>query len=271
MDQTVPEEHTAHAKGNSPGVSDGEMLASLSDWITPDAPEIHWEVPEEFHSLGLEYVDEQHEKYLELLAARVWPGGSDQQRDLITMWYSEVAATATQAGAAYAGFCILATDDDRVSTASLTIRCEPLDSTAASQTADALLEALSSDASLEVHRVETNCGPAVISISGTQVIFRASGSANLPAEQEPSAPAPPISLAQIDAYCPLPEVERLLVFSLSTPSFAELPWYIAKLSELVDTVELSSPERHQEPVTGLQHGKTPADHHQTLPVQDVFG
>jgi hypothetical protein len=199
--------------------------------------------------------------------------GSDIQRGTIASWYREIAASASEDGTAYAGFCMMGTEDDRMSSASLTVRCEPTDATAANLVADALVEALSIDPAQEVHRVESNCGPVVVVFSGVRV---APPEEMMVAEDGDMAdPVPPLVFARVDAYCPLPRVSRLLVFDLSTPSLAELPWYIAKLSEVVDTVEIvaDQPSSYSSgsDSDSLSHARRDDAHPSTLSVRDVFG
>ncbi|GAA2397322.1 hypothetical protein GCM10010420_24000 [Streptomyces glaucosporus] len=237
----------------------GDGAPSLPpDWPEPDAPELYWEVPAEFHSLGLEYDDERREAHLSELAVRIWPGGTGEQHDTIASWYREVSSVAAGDEAVYAGIGLFSTDDDRLSIASLVIRCEQVDSADAHVAATALEEFLSNDPAQEVHRTEADCGPVVISFSGNLLSPTGEEEAIglLPA---PSAPVPPLVTAQIDVYCPLPGISRLLVFSLSTPSTADFPWYVHMLSGIVDTVEVVARPLASPDVSGPPYGQPMAN------------
>ncbi|URN13372.1 hypothetical protein LUW77_23400 [Streptomyces radiopugnans] len=213
----------------APGAPEGSGAA-------PDGPDFFWIAPEEFRSLGLEYTDEEREEHLVRLMDAIWPGGTDEEQDRLSAWYRDVAEAAAADGAVYTGICLLRTDDDRISTASLTVRCEPLQDHDADLAVRGLVELLSLDEFQEVHRVEAGVGPAVLVISGFEVT---PGEAPGDAVSAPSsAPVSPIVFARADVYCPLPAVSQLLVFSLTTPSLRELPWYVQRLSEIAHTVEI---------------------------------
>lgn len=217
------------------------MSSALSsdDSIGTDAPDFFWTVPEEFRSLGLEYTDEEREEYLVQLADTIWPGGTDEERDQIIAWYRDVARAAASDGAVYAGICMLGTEDDRVSTASLTVRCEPIEGNDADLAARGLVEALSADEHQEVHRVDAACGPAVLAISGFEMTPAGDQDGTTP--PPPSAsPASPLVFARADVYCPLTAVSQLFVLSLTTPSLKDFPWYVHRLSEVANTIEIPS-------------------------------
>ncbi|MGH9194957.1 MAG: hypothetical protein ACRD1T_04370 [Acidimicrobiia bacterium] len=218
---------------------------SASSRVAADegTPDFYWTAPEEFLSLGVEFTDEQREDHLVEFAEKLWPSGTLEQQDQFIAWYRDVAAAAGDDGAAYSGVCFLAMEDDRVSTASLTMRGEPADTSDAEFSVKALVEALSNDEMQEVHRVESKCGPAVLAISGFRV-----GPAGGPSDEPSGAAPPPVSpvmFARADVYFPLPQVSLLLVFSLTTPSLPDLPMYVSRFAEIIDTIEVaetSSPD-----------------------------
>ncbi|WP_101258002.1 hypothetical protein [Streptomyces barkulensis] len=231
----MPETHAPSTPGTLPPAPG----APESSGAAPDGPDFFWTAPEEFRSLGLEYTDEEREEYLVRLMDVIWPGGTDEEHHRLSAWYREVAEAAAADGAVYTGICLLSTDDDRISTASLTVRCEPLEDDDAELAARGLVELLSLDEFQEVHRVEAEFGPAVLVISGFEVTPGGAPRDTTPVPS--SAPVSPIVFARADVYCPLPAVSQLLVFSLTTPSLRELPWYVQRLSEIAHTVEI--PER----------------------------
>ncbi|GAA2458479.1 hypothetical protein [Streptomyces macrosporus] len=227
----LPSDATAPATATDP--------TGPTDPADPDAPDFFWTVPEEFRSLGLEYTDEEREEHLVHLADAIWPGGTDEEQERIIAWYRDVAQAAAADGAVYAGVCMLGTEDDRVSTASLTVRCEPIEGNDADLAARGLVEALSVDEYQEVHRVEAAWGPAVLVISGFEMTPAGEQDGAVPSS--PADPAPsPVVFARADVYCPLTAVSQLLVLSLTTPSLKDLPWYVHRLSEITDTIEIPS-------------------------------
>lgn len=204
------------------------------------SPDLYWTAPEEFLSLGVTYDDAEREAKLEVLAEQIFPGGSDEQVDQLIGWYREVAAAASADGAEYAGICIVGAEDDRACTASLTARCTPADSADPDLAARSLLEMLSIRESQEAHRVDSANGPAVLVISGFELD---PGAAEATDAATASAPPAPIHFARIEVYLPLPTLAHLLVFSLTTPSLHAIPWFVSRLSEVVDTVEVA-PVQH---------------------------
>ncbi|MFG2698732.1 hypothetical protein [Kitasatospora sp. NPDC048407] len=184
-----------------------------------------FDVPVHFHDLGMHLDDDQRAVHLRELACEIWAGGTEAQRAGVQQFYGELADAAAEDGASYAGVCLMATEDDRVSTASLVARSETLEPAADPEAViETLEEVLSLDPAADVHRTETEQGPAVVAFSGVEWT---------PVPEQPALP-----LVRMDVYLPLPEISELLVFSLTTPSLPDLPEYVALLSELTDTVEV---------------------------------
>ncbi|GAA4867054.1 hypothetical protein [Kitasatospora terrestris] len=181
-------------------------------------------VPVAFHDLGLHLTDEERAAHLEEISAEIWCGGTDHQRRSTQELYGGIADAAAADGATYAGICMVATEDDRVSSASLIIRSETVEPADAETIARTLQDVLTLDPAADVHRTEVEAGPAVVSFVGV--------------EWTPPGGAAAIPMAKVDVYLPLPEASSLLVMSLTTPSLPELPDYVALLSELAGTVRL---------------------------------
>ena len=199
----------------------------------PEGPELRIEFPLTLHSLGLDLDDAEREAHLREVAAEVWCGGTQAQRDAVRGWYAEVAEAAAADGAFYAGLGIFATPDDRMSTVTLVARLDTTDRTDARTATDALHEVLSLTSAHDVHPVELECGPAVVSFSAVE--YRAGA-------DEHGARPDPVEIARAEVYVPLPELEGLLVLGLATPSLLDLPDYVRMLSHVAETVEVFHPE-----------------------------
>ncbi|MEV4616316.1 hypothetical protein AB0K43_27540 [Kitasatospora sp. NPDC049258] len=195
------------------------------------SPEVGFtfDVPVAFHDLGMHLSDEQRWEHLEEVAAEVWSGGTPDQRSGVRQLYADVADAAAADGASYAGLCMFATEDDRVSSASLIVRSETIEPGEVEAIAAILHETLSLDPDCDVYRTEVEAGPALVQFTGLQWT---------PPVAEGQAPPAAIPMARVDAYLPLPEARSLLVMSLTTPSLPDLPHYVALLSELAETVQL---------------------------------
>ncbi|MEV4557053.1 hypothetical protein AB0K51_08645 [Kitasatospora sp. NPDC049285] len=197
-----------------------------------DAPgdDIRWEVPVQFHSLGVELSEEQREAHLGEVAAEVWSGGTEFQRSTVASWYREIAASAAEDGAVYSGFLLGGTEDDRVTIATLVIQADEADTSDAEVAAAALHDLLSLDPADEVFRAQAPVGPVVVTVSGSLV--------ELPDEGEG---ATTLELAQACAYVPVPGADTLVTMTLSTPSLVDFPEYVAMLAGIVDTVVYDRP------------------------------
>jgi hypothetical protein len=221
---------------------------------------IQWRIPEEFRSLGLELEPAERDAYLDSMAADIWAGGTDYQRDTVAYWYKQIAEAAADDGTLEAAFCMLRTADDRVTTATLSIIAEPIERTPDVRTVVAgLVEALSDDPANEVLEVNTAGGPGVLVLSGLQMTAR--GGADGTGESVT------LDLAQASAYLPCPPVSQLVVLTLTTPMVQDFPDYVGVLAAVADTVEVSMETRPAAPAR-----QSPADAHpSTLSVRDVFG
>jgi hypothetical protein len=77
----------------------------------------------------------------------------------------------------------------------------------------------------DVHQVELECGPAVVSFHSV--------------EFEREQPEPSFAFAHIELYVPSPIGGYLLIFALSTPSLEDLPIYVSLMSQIGDSVTFS--------------------------------
>jgi hypothetical protein len=212
-------------------------------------PDIEWVIPYHFHSLGLELDSPERAVHLEEVACEVWPGGTGSQRQTVAGWYADIAEAAAAAGALYAGLAFLSTDDDRISTATLTIRAESLEPAEPGVAIAGLIEVLSADPAHEVHRTQVACGPAVVVFTG--LVWQPPR----PAEASPQEPRPAaLKLAQAEVYLPLEEAETLLVLCLSSPDLRDFPEYVGVLSTVADSVSLGPSAPSVPLFTGAQDG-----------------
>ncbi|GAA2258679.1 MULTISPECIES: hypothetical protein [Kitasatospora] len=198
-----------------------------------------FDVPVHFHDLGMHLTDEQRWAHLSEVAAEIWSGGTGYQRKTVQRLYADLAGAAAADGASYAGICMFATEDDRVSSASLIVRSETIEPADVETVASVLHETLSLNPDCDVYRTEVEAGPAIVRFTGIQWT---------PPPAAEGAPRPAaIPMAQIDVHLPLPEVSSLLVMSLTTPSLPDLPHYVALLCELAESVRLLDDEPDRQP------------------------
>ncbi|WP_050502670.1 hypothetical protein [Streptomyces monomycini] len=203
------------------------------------------EIPDGFHTLGLEGDDAYREDCIREMADLVWSEGTDLQRDTMAAVYDEMAGTFADDGAFYAGVCFVGMEDDRVSTASVVARLDDTDATDADLVATGLAEALS-HTTTDVSVTRVPAGPCVVSFHGSEWV--------------PAEGAEPLGIARVDAQIPVPSRAQLLTLSLSTPSLTELPVYVNLLrliAETVAVVDAESPSDASDPgaevVTGQRN------------------
>lgn len=193
--------------------------------------EISLWIPTGFHSLGLEVPEEERQAHLEDVAAEIWPSGTDFQRETVTGWYSEIADSAAEDGALYAGLCLVATEDEEPGSAFLLIRAERADCSDAMLATTGLVEAFSADPAKEVYRATAAGRPIAVVFSTLTWTPSATAAA---ADQ----PATPLTIATAEAYIPLPQISRILVLCISSPTLELFPDFVSLLSGIAETVEV---------------------------------
>jgi hypothetical protein len=203
-------------------------MSSTDNLAAPDqsGPSLYWCPPLYFHSLGLDLPEEERPAHLAEIAAEIWPGGTQYQRTTVQGWYEDIASSAAEDGAEYAGIYIGGTEDDRLTTATLVVRTDPADSREPDTAAAALEELLSRDPANHVFRQEAAAGPVVVAVAGLLV--------SLPDEE--TGRRVELPLCTVTAHMPIAGADLLLTMQLSTPSTRELPDYIALLASTVETV-----------------------------------
>ncbi|MDX3098703.1 hypothetical protein PV703_19450 [Streptomyces sp. ME01-24h] len=186
---------------------------------------VEFESPDVFHEIPLHLPPDAFDAQVSELAARIWPGGTDFQREATAAVYREVAGSLDADGVLHAALGLFATEDDRISTANLLVRIEEIDPGDPGMAATALHELLSLEPHRDVHKVDLDCGPAVVSFHATAV--------------DGEQVAEPFAFLHIELYVPSPFGGYLVVFSLSTPSLADLPVYVALMSEIGESVHFA--------------------------------
>lgn len=225
-----------------------------------EAPAIQWQIPKEFHSLALELDPEERARHFDGMAASIWSSGTDHQRETVAYWYRQIADAAAADGALEAAFCVLRTEDGRVTTANLSVmvhKIEHGDDTRA--VLAGLVEALSDDPMNQVVEVNTAGGPAVLTLSGLQM--------TAPGDPDGAADRVTLDLAQATAYVPCLEVSHLLLLTLTTPSIVDFPDYVGVLARVADSVQVNRAAVPATPVGRRIAGPHPS----TQSVHDVFG
>lgn len=213
-------------------------------------PELHLDIPGAFYSLGLDLDLEERLEQIWAIAEKIWPTGTEFQREVAFHSYLEMADHALAENSFYAGFCLDEAPDGRLTTASLLARLDPLDEPDAALSARGLFEALSANDNNTVEEIRVPTGPGVLVLCGLE--WRSD-----PADET----APSLPLARADVYLPLPRIGRLLVLSLTTPSLPDLPFYVSLLSKSAHDVTVSSGAgAESQPDNGDEGKRTIADH-----------
>lgn len=186
---------------------------------------VEFEVPEGFHDIPLLLPPELFEPSLAELAEKIWPGGTEFQREVAAAVYRDMAQALEEDGTLHASIGLFETDEGGVSTANLLVRRDAVQLDAPDVAAASLHEMLSLEEHREVHEVDLACGPAVVSFHAAQM--------------QGGLVEQPLVFAHIELYVPSPFGGDLLVVSLSTPSLAELPVYVGTMSRFGDTIRFS--------------------------------
>ncbi|MEV5881753.1 hypothetical protein AB0L74_03310 [Streptomyces sp. NPDC052020] len=205
---------------------------------------IEFESPEDFHEIPLMLPPDAFEAALEELAAKIWPGGTDFQREVTAAVYRTMAEALEEDGTVHAAVGLFETEAGEVSIANLLVRVEDIEPDSPQVVAASLHEALSLEEHRDVHRVDLACGPATVSFHATE--FGGGEVQN------------PIAFAHVELYVPSPFGGKLLVITLSTPSLAELPVYVGLMSRLGDTVRFNR-DTDEDPASGAEDGEDTPD------------
>ncbi|WP_438484876.1 hypothetical protein [Streptomyces sp. S186] len=216
--------------------------------LSPQSVSVALDTPEGFHELPLHLPADVLDAALWELAEKIWPGGTEFQRETTATLYSDLTASLTADELLHASVALYETEDGAASTAHLLVRAEAVAPEAPEVIAASFQETLSLDEHRSVARVDLPCGPAVLSLHAT--------------ETEGEAVLPALEFAQIELYVPSPIQGWLIVLALTTPCFADLPRYTGILRQIGESLAIRPAEQSDE-----TSAKTPA----ADDVRAVFG
>ncbi|WP_148592434.1 hypothetical protein [Streptomyces sp. WAC01526] len=206
---------------------------------------IEFETPDVFHELPLHLPAEVLDAALWELAEKIWPAGTEFQRETTALVYADLTDTLVADGVMYASLGLFETEDGEVSTANLIARVESVDGEEPAVVAASVQEELALQEHRDVHQVDLPCGPAVLSFHSTEI----DGDSALSS----------LAFAHVELYVPSSLPGWLAVLSLSTPSFAELPRYVDWLRQIGESLAFRLAAQPEE------ESRTPTD------VRSVFG
>ncbi|WP_039628666.1 hypothetical protein [Streptomyces sp. 769] len=215
--------------------------------LSPHSVSITVDTPEGFHDLPLHLPPDVLDAALWELAERIWPGGTEFQRETTAIVYSDLTTALTADDVLHAAVALYETEDGAASTAHLLVRAQAVEPEAPEVVAASFQETLSFEEHRNVARVDLPCGPAVLSLHAT--------------ETEGEAVLPALEFAQVELYVPAPVRGWLIVLALTTPCFADLPRYTGVLRQIGESLVVRPAEQADEPP------KTPA----AGDVRAVFG
>ncbi|WEB37991.1 hypothetical protein MOV08_00775 [Streptomyces yunnanensis] len=215
--------------------------------LSPQSVSITVDTPEGFHDLPLHLPPDVLDAALWELAERIWPGGTEFQRETTAIVYSDLTTALTADDVLHAAVALYETEDGAASTAHLLVRAQAVEPEAPEVVAASFQETLSFEEHRNVARVDLPCGPAVLSLHAT--------------ETEGEAVLPALEFAQVELYVPAPVRGWLIVLALTTPCFADLPRYTGILRQIGESLVVRPAEQADEPP------KTPA----AGDVRAVFG
>ena len=130
---------------------------------------IEFETPDVFHELPLHLPAEVLDAALWELAEKIWPAGTEFQRETTALVYADLTDTLVADGVMYASLGLFETEDGEVSTANLIARVESVDGEEPAVVAASVQEELALQEHRDVHQVDLPCGPAVLSFHSTEI------------------------------------------------------------------------------------------------------
>ncbi|MFF8371960.1 hypothetical protein ACF05W_24395 [Streptomyces lydicus] len=190
------------------------------------------DTPEGFHELPLHLPPDVLDAALWELAEKIWPGGTDFQRETTAVVYSDLTATLTADNVLHASVAFYETEEGAASTAHLLVRAEAVEPEDPEIVAASFQETLSFDEHRSIARVDLPCGPAVLSLHAT--------------ETEGGAILPALEFAHVELYVPSPVRGWLVVLALTTPCFADLPRYTGILRQIGESLVVRPAEQAED-------------------------
>ncbi|MFG2532499.1 hypothetical protein [Streptomyces sp. NPDC048516] len=198
----------------------------------PQSVSLALDTPEGFHELPLHLPPDVFDAALWELAEKIWPGGTDFQRETTAVVYSDLTATLAADNVLHASVAFYETEDGAASTAHLLVRAEAVAPEAPEIVAASFQETLSFDEHRSIARVDLPCGPAVLSLHAT--------------ETEGEAILPALEFAHVELYVPSPVRGWLVVLALTTPCFADLPRYTGILRQIGESLVIRPAEQAED-------------------------
>ncbi|MFD7107965.1 hypothetical protein [Streptomyces celluloflavus] len=187
------------------------------------------DTPEGFHELPLHLPPDVLDAALWELAEKIWPGGTEFQRETTAVVYSDLTTALTADNVLHASVALYETEDGAASTAHLLVRADAVDPEEPEIVAASFQETLSFDEHRSVARVDLPCGPAVLSLHAT--------------ETEGEAVLPSLGFAHVELYIPAPVRGWLVVLALTTPCFDDLPRYTGILRQIGESLVICPAEQ----------------------------
>ncbi|WP_431965613.1 hypothetical protein [Actinacidiphila sp. bgisy160] len=198
---------------------------------------VGWFMPPFFHELPVDTDDpDEGARRLVATAKEVLANGSEDEQMRMALLYASIMGDLRDAGACYAGFCVLDMDG-RNSTATVAVYRTPLpEETTAAEAVPEMLAAFSrAYPEDDVQVSELPCGrPGVVRIGSAPF--------DLPAELSPSGEAVAVDRGLIQVYVPLPNDAEMVTFELSTPSMEDWDLYSELFAEIVRGLDWGTEE-----------------------------
>ncbi|GCD44306.1 hypothetical protein [Streptomyces paromomycinus] len=199
---------------------------------SPQNVSLTLDTPEGFHELPLHLPPDVLDAALWELAEKIWPGGTEFQRETTAVVYSDLTAALAADSVLHASVAFYETEDGVASTAHFLVRAEAVEPDAPDVVAASVQEGLAFEEHRSVDRVDLPCGPAVLSLHAT--------------ETDGTGILPTLDFAHIELYVPAPVRGWLLVLALSTPCFADLPRYTGILRQIGESLVIRPATREND-------------------------
>jgi hypothetical protein len=201
---------------------------------------VGWIIPPFFHELPVDTDDpEEAADRLIALVREVMPGGSAEQQLRMFLMYAPIVGELIEAGAAYAGLCLMDMDS-RPSTATVAVYRMPLDGVTHAEAlaqAEAGLKAAHPDDDIRTSELPYGGGSGVVRIGSAPV--------RLPAEASPTGEPLEVPRGLIQVFVPLPNDTEMLAFEMSTPCMEDWDYYSELFAEIVRTLDWATEEEAQ--------------------------
>lgn len=200
---------------------------------------VGWIMPPFFHELPVhaEDIDEAGERLGELVRTILAQGSEEDQITMFVL-YLQITAQLQEAGAEYAGFCLMDMDG-RPSTATVAVYRMPLENDTAGEVLTETLTTLQRaypDDDVRISSLPSGNGDSQAVVRIGDAPF------TLAAEVSPTGQPIDVPRGQIQVYIPLPNDADMLVFELSTPCMQDWDLYSELFATIVRTLDWATEE-----------------------------